>query len=98
MKLDAELGTGNRAAGCRGCGRVFNGDSLFDLHQRVSEAGTVCIDPETIGMVRKPTGRWSRKSDEANAARVIVLNERSRSEAAYGQPPVSLPTPDSSAA
>lgn len=57
-ELEVSLGTGKRACGCRGCGRVFTSLSGFDKHQRMRDGGSVCLDPLTVGLERKSSGRW----------------------------------------
>jgi hypothetical protein len=53
--------TGN-GHGCRGCGRVFAGITAFDRHQRLRDESLQCLDPSTLGMVRRPNGRWALDS------------------------------------
>lgn len=64
-QLDAPLGSGTRACGCRGCGRVFTGLTTFDAHQRMNHEGegVLCLNPESLGMEKKASGRWGYPSD-----------------------------------
>lgn len=56
--LNAPLGTGLKACGCRGCGHVFTSLSGFDKHQRLGPSGLQCLSPEAAGLERKGSGRW----------------------------------------
>jgi hypothetical protein len=57
-ELNAPLGTGHRACGCRGCGNVFTSLSGFDQHQRWQDGTLTCLNPAFAGLERKKSGRW----------------------------------------
>lgn len=61
--------TGTRVAHCGGCHRSFSSTTAFDQHQRGGEPGTLCRDPEQVGLVpvAKPYGvLWSWPDDGRN--------------------------------
>jgi len=52
---------------CAACGHVFTGTSTFDQHRTGDWDNRVCVDPESIGMVKHyRTGgyAWGTGSDE----------------------------------
>lgn len=78
-QLEVELGTGYAAAGCRACGRVFTCVTAFDAHQRLDRTtGLVCLDPATVGLVRKQSGKWGWKGDSRLASRLAHFNSGAR--------------------
>lgn len=87
--LEVELGTDKRAAGCRGCGRVFTSVTAFDMHQRFTRQGLVCLDPATLKLERKPNGQWGCKMDERQRARIARFRDGTRQDQACGSSLVS---------
>lgn len=94
MNLEVELGTGYRAAGCRGCGRVFTCVTAFDAHQRLTRQGLVCLNPVEIGLHRKATGRWGWKSTDYSFVRQL---ENSSTASSRGANATALVSQDSQA-
>ena len=60
MELEVPLGQSLSACGCRGCGKVFTGITGFDRHRRWAAGEVTCLHPETLGMERKPDGKWGK--------------------------------------
>lgn len=77
-QLEVSLGTGFAAAGCRACGKVFTSVTAFDKHQRLVRGAVVCLNPATVGLERKPSGRWGGKTSEDHKARVAHFNDAAK--------------------
>ena len=48
----------NRWAHCARCHRTFTSDTAADRHRTTTQAGTVCRDPATLGMVQREDHAW----------------------------------------
>jgi hypothetical protein len=66
---------------CARCHETFTGLGLFDKHQDVDYKRTrnllvVCLDPESLGMVRAHTGAWTTPE---GAEKMATATDRLRS-------------------
>lgn len=65
---------GNRTGHCGQCHRTFEGITVFDAHQRITDEGVVCLEPATVMVhghfLREEAGSWrGPKMDEDALAR-----------------------------
>jgi hypothetical protein len=65
MELNASLGSGFKASGCRCCGNVFTSGSGFDMHwQGWRKRAGKCRPPAECGLTQNEKGRWHAPSED----------------------------------